>query len=108
MASDPRIGVPRVDEWELAEPIWYWRGPAPYHYLTVPEEVRDGLREWAFISYGWGMIPVTATIGDTTWPTSLFPKDGGYVLPLRDSVRAAEGLEIDDVPAVTLRIRQDG
>jgi hypothetical protein len=107
VATDPRIGVPEVDEWKFAEPIWYWRGPAPYHYVTVPERVRDGLREWAFISYGWGMIPVTATIGGTTWPTSLFPKDGGYVLPLRDSVRAAEELEIDDSPRVTLRIRQD-
>ena len=109
METGQEASVPAVDEWELAEPIWYWRGPSPYHYVTVPEEVCDGLREWewAFVSYGWGMIPVTVTIGGTTWPTSLFPKDGGYVLPLRDSVRTAEDLEIDDAPAVTLRIRQD-
>jgi hypothetical protein len=50
---------------------------------------------------------VNAAIGGTTWPTSLFPKDGGYVLPLRDRVRTAEGLEIDDSPQVTLTIRQD-
>lgn len=107
MTTDPGDGGQDADEWEFAEPIWYWRGPAPYHYVTVPEVVRDGLREWAFISYGWGMIPVTATIGETTWPTSLFPKDGGYVLPLRDSVRAAEDLAIDDTPSVILRVRRD-
>jgi len=101
------VGESAVDEWELVGPIWYWRGPAPYHYVTVPEPVCEGLREWSFVSYGWGMIPVTVTIGETTWPTSLFPKDGGYVLPLRDSVRAAEDLQVDDVPRVVLRIRLD-
>jgi hypothetical protein len=107
MTTDAGGSEPAVDEWEFAEPVWYWRGPAPYHYVTVPERVCDGVREWAFISYGWGMIPVTVTIGETTWPTSLFPKDGGYVLPLRDNVRAAEDLEIDDAPSVILRIRRD-
>jgi hypothetical protein len=48
------------------------------------------------------MIPVTARIGGTRWTTSLFPKDGGYVVPIKDAVRAAEGLEVDDVVTVTL------
>ena len=106
MATAPRGGGDDTDEWEFTGPIWYWRGPAPYHYVTVPEDVCEGLREWAFVSYGWGMIPVTVTIGATTWPTSLFPKAGGYVLPLRDSVRGAEDLQVDDAPRVCLRIRR--
>jgi hypothetical protein len=98
--------APEVDQWEFRGVIWYWRGPSPYHYVTVPEPVCDGLREWAFISYGWGMIPVAATIGGTSWSTSLFPKDGGYVLPVKDAVRVAEDLQVDDTPSVLLMIRE--
>ena len=48
------------------------------------------------VSYGWGMIPVRARIGRTTWMTSLFPKDGGYVVPIKDVVRVAEDLADSD------------
>ena len=30
------------------------------------------------LTYGWGCIPVQATIGDTDFDTALFPKDGGF------------------------------
>ena len=42
------------------------------------------------------MIPVTARIGRTTWTTSLFPKDGGYIVPIKVSVRKADKLEVGD------------
>jgi hypothetical protein len=42
----------------------------------------------AFVTYGWGMIPVTAQIGRTGWKTSLFPKDGRYIVPVKAWVRA--------------------
>ena len=29
----------------------------------------------------------------TEWTTSLFPKDGRYIVPVKTSVRGAEGLE---------------
>jgi hypothetical protein len=51
------------------------------------------------------MIPVTARLGATTWTTSLFPKDGGYIVPLKDKVRNAEGVDVDDV--VTIRLTVD-
>ena len=63
--------------------VWSWRGPAPHHFVSVPaDECADLAEAAAFVTYGWGMIPVTVTIGGTTWTTSLFPKDGGYVVPL--------------------------
>ena len=43
------------------------------------------------------MIPVTVHLGDSTWTTSLWPKDGGYIVPLKLAVRRAEGVEVDDV-----------
>jgi len=86
--------------------IWHWRGPAPFHYVTVPPDECVRLRAAAAtVSYGWGMIPVLARIGTTEWETSLFPKDGGYVVPIKTMVRAAEDLELGD--DVTLRLLVD-
>lgn len=86
--------------------IWYWRGPSPYRFITVPEEACVGLRAMAAaVSYGWGMIPVTVPIGGTVWATSLFPKDGRYVVPVKDAVRTAEGIAEGDVVTVELAIR---
>lgn len=85
--------------------IWHWRGPSPYHFVTVPEDECGELEAVAvMVSYGWGMIPVTAQIGDTRWTTSLFPKDGAYVVPLKDVVRRTEGLEVGDVVSVRLEV----
>ena len=56
------------------------------------------------ISYGWGLIPVQATIGGTTWTTAMFAKDGGYVLPVKDAVRRAEEIAVGSAVEVTLTI----
>jgi hypothetical protein len=85
--------------------IWHWRGPSPYHFVTVPDDECGELEVVApMVSYGWGMIPVAGRIGETVWTTSLFPKEGRYVVPLKDAVRSAEGLEIGDVVSVRLTV----
>ncbi|RLV49305.1 DUF1905 domain-containing protein [Nocardioides mangrovicus] len=85
--------------------LWHWRGPAPYHFVSVPE---DGCEEIAVVAqavtYGWGMIPVVVTVGGTTWSTSLWPKDGGYVVPVKAFVRRDEGLELGMPVEVTVSI----
>lgn len=86
--------------------VWFWKGPAPWYFVTVPPEQAEVLAAAAkYVSYGWGMIPVRARVGSTTWTTSLFPKAGSYVLPLRTDVRGAEGLAEDDVIDVALEIQ---
>jgi hypothetical protein len=93
-------------ELEFAGELWYWRGPAPFHFITVPAEECVGLRAVsAVVSYGWGKIPVNVRIGVSAWETSLFPKDGGYVVPIKDAVRNAEGLADGDTVTVMLAIR---
>jgi hypothetical protein len=88
---------------EFTGDIWHWRGPAPFHFITVPEDASAQLRDLsAALSYGWGVIPVRARIGDTTWTTSLFPKDGGYALPVKDAVRRAEQLSEGSVVDVIM------
>ncbi|MEV0154153.1 DUF1905 domain-containing protein [Micromonospora sp. NPDC050686] len=85
--------------------IWFWRGPAPHHFVTVPEDACHQLEDVsAQVSYGWGMIPVTARIGGSTWATSLYPKDGRYLVPLRADVRRAGGLDVGDTVTVRLTV----
>ena len=85
--------------------MWFWRGPSPFHFITVPDEQSAELEAAsAFVTYGWGMIPVTAHIGATSWKTSLWPKNGGYIVPVKDQVRKAEDLELGDVITVSLEV----
>ena len=86
--------------------IWFWRGPAPWYFVTVPAKPSGDLKDiLGFVTYGWGMIPVNARIGKTEWKTSLFPKDGRYIVPIKASVRKAENLEEGDKVAVQLEVR---
>ncbi len=88
---------------EFSDTIWFWKGPSPYHFVTVPLEQCADIKAIAkLVTYGWGMIPVTVQIGNTEWTTSLFPKDGRYIVPLKDSVRNAE--QLNDGDEVTLRL----
>lgn len=88
--------------------VFEWRGPAPSHFVRVPDDVSDEIADEARrVSYGWGMIPATLSIGATTWYTALWPKDDGYVIPLKAAVRRAEGLELGDVAEVTLRLGRE-
>jgi hypothetical protein len=82
-----------------------WRGPSPYHFVAIPEaECREIADLSSLVTYGWGVIPVTAQLGTTMWTTSLFPRAGRYLLPLRDTVRKAEAVEIGDAVSVRLLI----
>jgi hypothetical protein len=83
-----------------------WRGPAPYYYLPVPEEESADIREVAAMAtYGWGVIPVVARIGTIEFQTSLFPKAGGYLLPLKDAVRKPQQITVGDEITVQMTVR---
>ena len=90
---------------EFSGEIWRWQGPAPWYFVTVPAEECAALQDTATaVSYGWGMIPVTVHVGETTWTTSLYPQDGRYVVPLKVAVRRAEGLDEGDTVTVRLSV----
>ena len=92
-------------EMEFAGEIWCWRGPSPYHFITVPDEGSAAIRAIStLVTYGWGVIPVRVRIGRTAFTTSLFPKDGGYLGPVKDAVRKAERLALGDTVEVELAI----
>ncbi|WP_305790206.1 DUF1905 domain-containing protein [Symbioplanes lichenis] len=92
-------------EMRFSGEVWYWRGPAPFHFVTVPEPECAALSDVAGeVSYGWGMIPVTVRIGETSFTTSLWPRNGGYIVPLKDKVRRAEEIELGDPVTVHLTV----
>jgi hypothetical protein len=90
---------------EFDGPIWVWKGPAPWYFVTVPAEQSRELKAIAgFVTYGWGVIPVHVRIGKTTWKTSLFPKDDLYLVPIKVSVRKAEQLKEGDTVTIQLAV----
>lgn len=92
-------------EIEFEGMIWFWRGPAPWYFVTVPAEQGLALKAMSSsITYGWGVLPARVRIGATSWNTSLFPKDGSYLVPLRASVRKAEKLELGEIVTIRLEV----
>jgi hypothetical protein len=85
--------------------VIHWCGPSPFHFVALPEDeaslVDDVKRA---VTYGWGVIPVGARIGRTSFTTSLFPKHGTYLVPVKDAVRRTEGIEVGDAVTVHLTI----
>ena len=85
--------------------IWFWRGPSPYHFVTVPAAESDMIHDVAaVVTYGWGMIPASVTIGGTSVTTALWPKDGGYIVPIKKALQDSESIGVDDVVEITLDI----
>jgi hypothetical protein len=90
---------------EFKGEIFYWRGPAPFLFVAVPEEQsRDIKAISSIVTYGWGVIPVHVRIGNTEWKTSLFPKEGRYLVPIRMSVQKSENLKVGDSVVIQLEI----
>jgi hypothetical protein len=92
-------------ELEFSGEIIHWRGPAPFHFVTVPDEESAAIEAVSsIVTYGWGAIPVKARIGRTDFTTSLFPKGELYLVPIKDVVRRAEELTLGDKVTVQLRL----
>lgn len=113
-ASRRRVGpgpgrnVSHVDATFSAE-LFEWRGPAPFYWLSLSPDASDYVHaEAALATYGWGAIPVRVRIGGTQWETSLLPRDGGYVLPVKNDVRTRERLSDGDTVAVALSVAPRG
>ena len=86
--------------------IIFWKGPAPWFFVTVPAKQCRKLKAISgLVTYGWGVIPVHVRVGKTEFQTSLFPKDGLYLVPIKVSVRKAENLEKGDKVTVRLEVR---
>ena len=94
---------------EFSATLFEWRGPAPFFWLSLPEDTCEYVRaEAAEASYGWGAIPVRVCVGATEWETSLLPKNGGYVLPVKTAVRERERFGDGDTVRIGISIAPRG
>jgi len=96
---------PPLTEIAFAGTVIEWRGPAPFLFVAVPEDQVSELRYAARLaSYGWGVVPVLATINDAAFSTTLFPRDGGYLLPVKVAAQKSAKFGLGDRVKVRITV----
>ena len=91
-------------DFEFGGPVVEWRGPAPFYFVAIPEDESADIKFSAKGLEYWGQVPVMVRINDTEFTTALFPRDGRYLLPLKDAVRRSAGIDVDQTVAVALSV----
>ena len=92
-------------DFQITGKVFEWRGPSPFYFVEIISKISNEIKsESKQFSYGWGVIPVTAKIGNTDFTTAIIPKDGIYLFPLKDSVRKRENLEIDSKVSIQFNL----
>jgi hypothetical protein len=101
-----RSGEESLVQFRFDAEVIYWRGPSPFFFAPIPLHHASGLRRVSnLVTYGWGMIPVEATIGDVAFYTALFPKDETYLLPLKADVRRKTNITAGDSISVDMIVQ---
>jgi hypothetical protein len=96
-------------EFTFEATVIYWRGPSPFFFAPLPALKATRIREiLRIVTYGWGMVPVEARIGEASFTTSLFPKDETYLLPIKAAVRRRADITAGDAIRIHLIIRPPG
>ena len=97
----------RGEKFEFTAPLWRYPGEGGWHFVSLPPEIGNDIADvTAGIRAGFGSVRVAATVGTTSWRTSIFPdsKTGTYLLPVKKEVRDAEKLETGDEVWVQVQI----
>jgi len=94
--------------YKLRARVWVYPGMAAWRFIGIPK--KEGLeikKKYGAHARGWGSIPVSVTVGNTSWQTSIFPdkKSGSYLLPLKAKIRKAEKIEDDSTVTFLLTIK---
>jgi hypothetical protein len=78
---------------EVTAPLVEWRGPAPFYFLKLEEQVaKEILQVVKDLSYGWGVIPVTVQINKTEFETSIFQREDTLFVPVKKAARLSSGV----------------
>lgn len=88
--------------------VWRYPGMAAWHFITLSQEQSSDIKvRFSALKRNWGSLPVTVTLGKTTWETSIFPDKrlGAYLLPLKADVRKKEGIASGDMVTLSLEVR---
>lgn len=90
---------------EIQGKVIEWRGPAPFYFVATPSEITDEIEIYKReLSYGWGVIPARITIGDVSVTTSLIPRAGTFLIPLKDAIRKPNGIELGQTVSIRLEL----
>lgn len=92
--------------------LWHTGKNSDIRYIRVENDVAEAVSAHAMVRRlelgrrgAFGAVKVDAAIGDSHWPTSLFPqKDGSWYLPVKKAIWRAEGLEVGDEVVVRLEL----
>ena len=95
-----------MNEFTFTSPLWRYSGENAWHFVALPSDLAEDVRNMSGPRKAFGSVRVEVTIGTTTWRTSLFPDAGRgtFLLPVKQAVRRAEGLEDDEAVTVTLHL----
>ena len=96
----------KAPDYEFEAEIWLSESAGAWAFVTVPPDVSDDIRYSSGPPAGFGSVRVEVTVGGSTWRTSVFPdaKSGCFVLPFKQAIRRAEGLDIGDVALLSLSL----
>ncbi len=95
------------NQYQITAKVWLYSGDSAWHFISIPKEQSEEIATlFSDKKRGWGSFKVTATIGVTSWKTSIFPdkKSGEFLLPLKVEVRKKEGIVNGDTVAVVVEI----
>ena len=92
--------------YQFTAPVWVYQGKGAWHFVTLPQTAAAEIRFFNSHAQGFMPIAVIATIGNTTWKTSVFPdsKSGSFVLAIKKGVRKAENLREGDMVKLDLQV----
>ncbi len=98
----------KYNQYEFKTNVWLYPGMTGWHFASVPKDISDDIKHnFGDRKRGWGSLPIIATIGKTSWKTSIFPdkESGGYLLPLKADVRKKEEILAESTISLVLEIR---
>lgn len=78
-----------------------------WHFISVSKrESTEIKKKFCGNARGWGSLPVTVTLGTTSWRTSIFPEkqSGTYLLPIKAQVRKKEAVFARDSVSFSIEI----
>jgi len=88
-----------MKSFEIKGKVWRYPGEAAWYFVYVPKDLSQRIKDSARNKkkVGFHFVKVKATVGKTTWNTSLFPtKDGPYLIAIKADVRHKEGIAEGD------------
>lgn len=90
-----------MKEYLIKTKVWRWPGDGGWHFVTLDRKLSQDIRK----VFTKGFVKIQATLGSSTWNTSLFPhKESGYLLCVNKKIRSKEGIFEGDEVSIKVKI----